>query len=77
MDNKHRKLLVTKQSKGCKFMPIMHQNKSGGRTLPEPAGERSPRLLSCNGGVLLRGDGREKRGDGKGGEVMPPQSQGE
>ena len=25
MDNKHRKLFVIKRSKGCKFMPKMHQ----------------------------------------------------
>jgi len=30
MDNKHRKLFVVKQSKGCKFMPYMHQNTFGG-----------------------------------------------
>jgi len=38
MDNKHRKLFVTKQSKGCKFMPKMHQNTFGSRAPPEPAG---------------------------------------
>jgi len=26
MDNNHGKLFVIKQSKGCKFMPKMHQN---------------------------------------------------
>jgi len=26
MDNRHRKLFVIKQSKGCKCMPKMHQN---------------------------------------------------
>ena len=35
---KHRKLFVIKQSKGCKFMPEMHQNTFGGRTPPGPAG---------------------------------------
>jgi len=29
-DNKHRKLFVIKQSKGCKFTPKMHQNTFGG-----------------------------------------------
>ena len=33
MDNKHRTLLVIKQSKRCKFMSKMHQNKFGGRLL--------------------------------------------
>jgi len=31
MDNKHRKLFVIKQSKGCKFMPKMQQNMFGGQ----------------------------------------------
>ena len=39
MDNKHRKLFVIKQSKGCKFMPKMHQNAFGGRAPPGPAGD--------------------------------------
>jgi len=30
MDNKQRKLFVIKQSKGCKVMPKMHSNMSGG-----------------------------------------------
>ena len=30
IDNKHRKLIVIKQSKRCKFMPKMHQNTIGG-----------------------------------------------
>jgi len=34
MDNKHRKLLVIRQSKGCKFVPKMHQNTFGGRVPP-------------------------------------------
>jgi len=38
MDNKHRKMLVIKQSEGRKFMPKMHQNKFGGRAPPGPAG---------------------------------------
>ena len=37
MDNKHRKLFVIKQSKGCKFMPKMHQNAFGGQAPPGPA----------------------------------------
>ena len=39
MDNKHRKLFAIKQSKGCKFMPKMHQNTFGGRAPPGPAGQ--------------------------------------
>ena len=38
VDNKHRILFVIKLSKGCKFMPQMHQNTFGGRTPPGPAG---------------------------------------
>jgi len=38
MDNKHRKLFVIKQSKGCKLMPKMHQNAFGGWALFGPAG---------------------------------------
>jgi len=38
MDNKHRKLFVTKQSKGCKIMPRMHKNTLGGLGPPGPAG---------------------------------------
>jgi len=60
MENKHRKLFVTKQSKGCKFMPKMHQNTFGSRAPPEPAGGAYalPRSPSRNGGLLVSG-GRE------------------
>ena len=37
MHNKHRKLFVIKQPKGCKFMPKIHQNTFGGRAPPGPA----------------------------------------
>ena len=37
MDNKHRKLFVVKQSKGCKFMPKIHLNKFGSQAPPGPA----------------------------------------
>ena len=37
MDNKHRKLYVIKQWKGCKFISEMHQNTFGGRAPPWPA----------------------------------------
>ena len=50
MDNKHKKLFVIKQSKGCKYMSKMHQNTFGGRELM-----RSPGSPSQNGGLLLRG----------------------
>jgi len=51
MDNKHRTLLVIKQSKRCKFMSKMHQNKFGGRLLRTRWGElmRSPSPPSRNG----------------------------
>ena len=57
MDNKHRKLFVTKQSKGYKFMPKMQQNTFRSRTPPEPAGGAYalPRPPSRNGVLLLRG----------------------
>ena len=40
MDNKHGKLFVIKQSKGCKFMPKMRQNRPtfSGRAMPGPTG---------------------------------------
>jgi len=37
VDNKHRKLFVIKQSKGCEFMPKMHRNTFGGRAPPRRA----------------------------------------
>jgi len=50
-------LLVIKQSKGCKFMPKMHQNAFGGRALPGPAGEANKlrRLPSRNGAATSKG----------------------
>jgi len=40
MDSKHRKLFVIKQSKGCKFMPKMHQKiRFGGAFCLDPLGE--------------------------------------
>ena len=62
MHNKHRKLFVIKQPKGCKFMPKIHQNTFGGRAPPGPAGERisSP---DPQWGLLLR-EGRKGRGGG-------------
>jgi len=36
--NKCRKLFVINQSKGCRFMPKMHQNTLGDRAPPGPAG---------------------------------------
>jgi len=59
MDNKYRKLFVIKQSKGCKFMPKIHQNTFGSRALPGPVGGgliqmHSRRPSSRNGGLFLR-----------------------
>ena len=50
MDNKHRKLFVIEQRKGCKFMPKMQQNTFGGRALSAPDGKfiRSLRSPSRN-----------------------------
>ena len=39
MDNKHRKLFVIKQSRGCKLMPKMHLIAFGGWVPPGPSGE--------------------------------------
>jgi len=65
MHNQHRKLFVTKQGKGCKFVPKMHQNKPtfGGRAPPGPAEGAMgyPRLLPAMGPILLRGR-REREG---------------
>ena len=74
MDNKHGKLIVIKQSKWCRFMPKMHQNMFGGRTLPGPAGEliRSSRPPSRNEEPRPTSKGREGKGRGptlKGTEV--------
>ena len=61
MDNKHGKLIVIEQSKWCRFMPKMHQNMFGGRTLPGPAGElmRSSRPPSRNEEPRPTSKGRE------------------
>jgi len=53
MDNKHRKLFVIKQSKGCKFIPK--------KLRPDPLGEliRSHRSLVPNDAYFK---GRKRRG---------------
>ena len=54
MDNKHRKLLVIKQWKGCKLMPKMHQNiRLAAGLCQDPLWEfmRSPRCPGCNAGA--------------------------
>jgi len=72
MDNKHRKLFVIKQSKGCKFIPKMYL-KSCARTrwgsLYAPTDPLSPMTLTSRGGSegegrrhTSEGDGREERG---------------
>jgi len=65
MDNKHMKLVVIKQSRGCKFMPKMHQNTFGGGAAPGSAARAYalPRPPSRNGGLLLI-----RWREGKGGE---------
>ena len=62
MDNKHRKLLDTKQSTRCKFMPKMHQHMFGGRALPRPA-YALPIPISRNAGPTSKLTER-KRGRG-------------
>ena len=87
MDNKHRKLFVNKQPEGCKFMPKMHQIRLAVGLRPDALGElmHSPSALSVMGrtckrneggmgrGPTCKGDGREERGNGKGGEGNSPQ----
>jgi len=68
MDNKYRKLFIIKQSKGCKFIPKMHQSTSGERAPPGPAGE----LMHFLRPQLSRNGGATSKGDGKGGEGIPP-----
>jgi len=58
MDNKHRKLFVSKQSKGCEFVPKMHQN-----TFRET-------YFLGEGGKEGRKKGTEKEGNG----IPPPKS---
>ena len=53
VDNKHRKLFVIQQPKGCKFMPKMHQNTFDGRAPPGPAGDALPRSYSHEGGGIF------------------------
>ena len=62
MDNEHMKLFVIKQSKGCKFMPKMHENIFGGQALPGPTGGAYAlsQTRSCNGGPTC--NGRKRRG---------------
>ena len=65
MDNKHRKLFAIKQSKGCKFMPKMHQNTFGGRAPPGPAGQSlcAPPILHHLAAIKgPTSNGRERRG---------------
>jgi len=68
MDNKHRKLFVIKQSKGCKFMPKMHQNTFSGRAPPGPAGGTyaalcaTPDLLAAMVRRTFMGDATHARG---------------
>ena len=63
MNNKHGKSFVIKHSKGCTFMPKMHQNTFGGLR-PDPLGELtcSPDSLAAMGGLVLK-RGREEEGE--------------
>jgi len=74
MDNKHRKLFVIKQSKGCKFVPKMHQNTFGGPLVELMLSLRPSR----NGGPTCNGVGRDREGRGRKGRGEKfTQSQGE
>jgi len=67
MDNKHRKLYITKQPKGCEFMPKMHQIRLAAVLRPDSLGElkHSPGPPSRNGGILIKGEGETERGEGR------------
>ena len=54
LNNKHMKLFVIKQSKGCKFTPRIHQNTFGGHAPPRAAGGCAPhpKPHSRNGGYF-------------------------
>ena len=65
INNKHRKLIVIKWSKGCKFVAKMHQNTFGGRTLPGPAGGAyAPYALTATVGAT------SKTREGRGGSIF-------
>jgi len=68
MDNKHGKLFVIKQSKGCIFMHKMYQNTFGGWAPPGTAGgECALPRPSRDEGLLMRGRGLLLRGtEGRG-----------
>jgi len=61
MDNRHRKLSVIKQSKGCKFIPNCTKMRLAAGLRPNPLGElmRCPDPLAAMGGTSK---GREGRG---------------
>ena len=62
-----QEIIVIKQSKGCKFMPKMHQNMFGGRWISWYA---SPDPPAAVGGLLLRGGTGEKGTESKGGLLI-------
>ena len=64
MDNKHRKLVVMKQSKGCKFTTKCIKIRLAAGLRADPLGEltRSSRPSSRNGGGLLLRGGKEGKG---------------
>ena len=67
MGNKHRKLFVIGQSKGCKFLPQMHRNTFGSRALSGPAvgAYALARPLAAMGGAISKGKGgTERKGRG-------------
>jgi len=63
------KLFTIKQSKGCRFMPKIHQNAFGGRVPPGPirAAYALPETIYPQwGGLLLRGGSEGEGEEGRG-----------
>jgi len=64
MDNKHWKLFVVKQPRGCKFMPKMHPDTFGGRAAPAGGSFGAPTdPLATIGGFNSKRDKRGKKGE--------------
>jgi len=61
---KHRKLIVIKQPKGCKFMRKCSEIRVASGLRPAPLGERisSPRPIAAIEDCLLGGEGNEGKG---------------
>jgi len=81
MDNKDRKLFAINQNDVdySSYTSKMHQSTPGSWDPPEPTGGAYalPHAPQSQWGPTSKGEGREERGGRKGGEGIPPQSQGE